>query len=206
VAEITQTVLELGIKSRSVRLSKHLFFLSPYGEEEKEELTIHPFWEKLLWASLMELCLDLLCGNSSFDWSRGVDKQLNTCSSLGRTTVWSLCMPLLTVPFSSYSFVPMVSAWVLFGSSDPSVDLSGRPRLVSLGFGMTTPWHGLTSPPILGNSFLENRQSPPSDKILRSSGDRPCKVSSLDFMHLFICLFVCLFFLPNHCLELPGLC
>lgn len=189
MAKITQTVLELGTKSRSVRLSKHLFFLSPYGEEEKE-LTIHPFWEKLPWASLIELCLDLLCGNSGFGWSWQVEKQLKTCSPLV-AAVWSLSMPLLIIPFFSYSFVPMVFGWALFGSSDPSVDLNGRPRLLSLGFGMTTSWCGLTLPPTLSNSLLVNRQSPYSNKILRSSGDHPCKLSSLNFMHYtFVYLFL----------------
>lgn len=37
--------------------------------------------------------------------------------------MWLLYMPLLGVPFSSYSFIPVVSACALLASADPSVGL-----------------------------------------------------------------------------------
>lgn len=123
MAKITQTVLELGITSSLLDFQSVCSFFLHMGKRRR---THYPS----------------ILGKS---WLRVVDKQVDTCSLV--TAMWSFCMPLLIVPVSSYSFVLMVSNWALSGSSDPSVDLKGRPG--DLGFEMTTPWSGLTSPPIL---------------------------------------------------------
>lgn len=128
------------------------------GEKRKNSLSIH-FGKNCLGLASWNFAWICYCGNSSFGWSWEVDKQLKTCSPV-MAAVWSLSIPLLIVPFFSYSFVPMVSGWALFGSSDPSVDLNGRTRLLSLGFGMTTSWCGLTLPPTLSNSLLVNSLLP----------------------------------------------
>lgn len=60
-----------------------------------------------------------LRGSSGFGWSRGVDKQLNIFSS-SVAALWSLGTPLLTIPSSSYSFVPMVSAWAHLNANFPA--------------------------------------------------------------------------------------